>query len=75
MKPHGRYSKEYEQFLCDRFYRRYKETAFIKIECIVEGCKVTRDIRANVLDHVFDRIRNTFKCNECKKSDYTSDDE
>jgi len=71
----GRYSREYEQFLCDRFYRRYKETAFIKVECITSGCSNTCAIRANTTDDVFDRIRNTFRCELCKRERYASDSE
>jgi len=71
----GRFSKEYAQFLCDRFYLRYKETAFIKVECITSECSNTCAIRANAPDDVFGRIQNTFRCESCKRERYSSDSE
>ena len=74
MEPRGRYSQEYAQFLCDRFYRRYKETAFLLVKCIVDGCENTFGIRANTPDDKYDIFRETFRCRNCERNS-SSDDE
>jgi hypothetical protein len=69
----GRFSKEYAQFLCDRFYRRYKETCSLKVGCNTAGCDSFKTVRAND-EEDYDR---PFRCEDCKKTEYqhSSDDE
>jgi hypothetical protein len=56
----GRYSTKYGQFLYNRFYRRYNDTCYVKVNCVVEGCKETVSIRANTPEP-----EKTFKCETC----------
>jgi len=68
----GRMSPEYAQFLCDRFYRLYKQTCKLKVNCIVSGCDQFAVIKANIDDLNYDELKNTFKCSECKVHYYCS---
>jgi hypothetical protein len=67
---HGRFSKEYAQFLADRFYRRYKETCSLKVGCIVHGCEQFMVIRANTPETEQSKLMDTFKCELCCSTDY-----
>jgi hypothetical protein len=67
----GRFSKEYAQFLCDRFYHRYRKTCYIKLSCVVHGCDNFIPIRANIPEPEQNKLMNTFKCKSCASEDYT----
>lgn len=65
----GRFSKEYAQFLCDRFYRRYRETCFIKVSCTVEGCEHFTTISAKTPEVEQSKLMDAFVCELCRSSD------
>ena len=73
----GRFSKEYAQFLADRFYRRYRETCYLKVCCTVHGCEQFRTIRASMPEPEQSMLMDTFKCERCMSDQYrhSSDDE
>lgn len=73
----GRFSKEYAQFLCDRFYRRYKETCYLKVTCTVQGCQQFTTIPAKTPEPEQSMLMDTFKCELCAAYEYrhSSDDE
>jgi hypothetical protein len=71
----GRFSEEYAQFLCDRFYRRYRETCHLKVICTVEGCQQFTTIPAKTPEPEQNIIMDTFKCNLCISDQHSSDDE
>jgi len=66
----GRFSKEYAQFLCDRFYRRYKETCYLKVTCTVYDCEQFTTIRANTPESQQNILMDTFKCDLCRSNQY-----
>ena len=61
----GRYSKQYAEFLCDRFYRRYNDTCYVKIKCVVAGCGRIMSMRANTPEEEQSVLIDTFKCETC----------
>jgi hypothetical protein len=66
----GRFSKEYAQFLCDRFYRRYRQTCSIKITCLMNHCDNFIPIRANTPESEQIELMKTFKCQSCTPKEY-----
>ena len=66
----GRFSKEYANFLCDRFYRRYRDTCYIKIFCIVHSCDEFIPLRANTPESQQTILMNTYKCKKCASKEY-----
>jgi hypothetical protein len=67
------FSNEYAQFLCDRFYRRYKETAKLVILCSV--CVISKKlVPASIADDDYDYEVDHFICVDCKKLDYSHSD-
>jgi len=73
----GRFSKEYAQFLADRFYRRYKETCYLEVSCTVQGCQHFMTIRANTPESQQNILMDTFRCDLCISDEcqHSSDDE
>jgi len=69
----GRFSKEYAQFLADRFYRRYKATCYLQVPCTVKGCNEIGRIRANAPDEEYDNATMTFKCPNCSSKSKNSE--
>lgn len=65
----GRFSKEYAQFLCDRFYRRYRETCSINVVCTVQGCEQFTTIRAKTPEPEQSILMDTFKCKLCSSDE------
>ena len=61
----GRFSKEYAQFLCDRFYRRYRKTCYVKLSCTGYGCNEFTPLRASTPEPEQNMLMNTFKCKKC----------